>query len=205
MSEGKPSPPNPVKVATPPVQKTVEKEAVVVGGEPEAPKVTRKVVGVQNYKRKSSSSISISGLKNQKKEEKEEEEIEDLTNKPRTPFTVDQLAAKWKSYGYKLKQSGRQGLHVTLSKRAPVLSDDFVIDFEIDNEVQKMEMESERSDLLSFLRSELNNYGISLNITLTAKDDSIRTLTSKDKFLKMAEKNSVLHELRERLNLDIEY
>jgi len=40
---------------------------------------------------------------------------------------------------------------------------------------------------------------------LSKEDNSVKHLSSKDKFLKMAEKNPALDELRERLNLDIEY
>lgn len=182
----------------------MKEEAVEIAVE-EQPKIVHKVVGVQNYKRKVASTLSINGLKNQKKEEREEEEQEDFTNKPSAPFTLEELSSKWKSYGYQLKKSGRQSLYVTLSKRIPDIKDNFILEFEVDNEVQKMEMESEKSSLLSYLRSELNNYSISLSILLTEKDDSIKHLTNKDKFIKMAEKNSALNQLREKLNLDIEY
>ena len=79
------------------------------------------------------------------------------------------------------------------------------MEFIIDNEIQKIELEEERSNLLTFLRVELNNYGIQLKVLLSEEDNTVEHLSSKDKFLKMAEKNPALHELREKLNLDIEY
>ena len=73
------------------------------------------------------------------------------------------------------------------------------------NEIQKIELEEERSNLLIFLRTALNNYGIQLKVLLSQEDNSVKHLSSKDKFMKMAEKNPALHDLREKLNLDIEY
>lgn len=179
-----------------------EEEKVIQGEKPSI----GNVIGVQKrYVGKKRAGISISALQNKKQEEKAADEAEDLTNKPRTPFTKDELVAKWKSFSYKLKDKGRQGLYITLSKRLPELKDDFQLEFEIDNEIQKIELEEERINLLTFLRSELNNYGISLKVILRETEDTVVHLSSKDKFLKMADKNPALHELRERMNLDVEY
>ena len=86
-----------------------------------------------------------------------------------------------------------------------MLKENFILEFTIDNEIQKIELEEERSNLLSFIRIELNNYGIQLKVLLSQEDNSVKHLSSKDKFMKMAEKNPALHVLREKLNLDIEY
>jgi len=144
-------------------------------------------------------------MQNEKTEKQETEAIEDLTNKPRTDFTINELMSKWNAFSYQLKVKGRQGLYITLTKRKPRLKENLILEFIIDNEIQKIELEEERSNLLTFLRVELNNYGIQLKVLLSEEDNTVEHLSSKDKFLKMAEKNPALHELREKLNLDIEY
>ena len=214
-----PVPPNPVKVPqekikeivkpvedkapeTVPVDAPAEPEHKIQGEKPK----TGNVVGVQRaYTGKKRSGISISAMQNQKKEKQEAETIEDLTNKPRTEFTSNDLMSKWNAFAYQLKEKGRQGLYITLTKRKPELKENFLLEFTIDNEIQNIELEEERSELLTFLRTELNNYGIQLTIILSQEDNSVKHLSSKDKFMKMAEKNPVLHDLREKLNLDIEY
>jgi DNA polymerase-3 subunit gamma/tau len=164
------------------------------------------VVSVQRkYTGKKRSGISISAMQNEKTEKQDAEAIEDLTNKPRTDFTINELMSKWNAFSYQLKVKGRQGLYVTLTKRKPALKENFILEFTIDNEIQKIELEEERSNLLSFIRIELNNYGIQLKVLLSQEDNSVKHLSSKDKFMKMAEKNPALHVLREKLNLDIEY
>ncbi len=164
------------------------------------------MVSVQRkFAGKKRSGISISAMQNEKTEKQETEAIEDLTNKPRTDFTINELMSKWNAFSYQLKVKGRQGLYITLTKRKPRLKENLILEFIIDNEIQKIELEEERSNLLTFLRVELNNYGIQLKVLLSEEDNTVEHLSSKDKFLKMAEKNPALHELREKLNLDIEY
>jgi len=90
-------------------------------------------------------------------------------------------------------------------QKKPEIKQNFLLEFTIDNEIQNIELEDERSNLLTFLRVELNNYVIQLKVLVSKEDNSVKHLSSKDKFLKMADKNPALHELRERLNLDIEY
>ena len=212
-----PVPPNPVKIAPekikevlkPVEDKISDKAPIEVEPEPkiqgEKPK-TGNVVSVQRaYIGKKRSGISISAMQNKKIEKQEEEAIEDLTNKVRTDFTINELMSKWNAFSHQLKEKGRQGLYVTLTKRKPVLKENFILEFTIDNEIQKIELEEERSNLLSFIRTELNNYGIQLKVLLSQEDNSVKHLSSKDKFMKMAEKNPALHDLREKLNLDIEY
>jgi DNA polymerase III subunit gamma/tau len=164
------------------------------------------VVSVQRaYIGKKRSGISISAMQNKKIEKQEAEAIEDLTNKARTDFTLKELMSKWNAFSYQLKEKGRQGLYITLTKRKPTLKENFILEFTIDSEIQKIELEEERSNLLTFIRTELNNYGIQLKVLLNQEDNSVKHLSSKDKFMKMAEKNPALHDLREKLNLDIEY
>lgn len=144
-------------------------------------------------------------MQNKKIEKQEEEAKEDLTNKSSASFTINELMSKWNAFSYQLREKGRQGLYVTLTKRKPALKENFILEFTIDNEIQKIELEEERSNLLTFIRSELNNHSIQLKVLLSLEDNSVKHLSSKDKFMKMAEKNPSLHDLREKLNLDIEY
>lgn len=132
-------------------------------------------------------------------------EIEDLTNKPRTPFTLEQLQSKWNSYCYLKNKEGKASLNATLSKNPLTINDDFSINLKIESQIQELELDSHKAELLGVLRKELNNYGIQLNVTIALQESTAKHLTNKDKFIQMAEKNDVLNQLREKLGLDIEY
>lgn len=149
--------------------------------------------------------VSSFSLKKQEQDNENDEEEEDLTNKPRTSFTQEQLDAKWKSYCYLVQKEKKASLYATLTKHPVKLVDDFQLHLVLDSEIQALELNNEKANLLGFLRRELNNYGIDLQTEITQHQQESKHLTSKDKFLKMVEKNPVLAEMREKLGLDIEY
>jgi DNA polymerase III subunit gamma/tau len=135
----------------------------------------------------------------------ESETQEVIGNKASTTFTFDELKAKWNTYTHLLNKEGRVGLAATLSKNPFEVDEQNVIHLPVDNRIQQMELDARKVDLLTFLRHELNNYTIDLRIEVNEAIDDVQHLTSKDKFLKMAEKNPFLQVLRERLDLDLEY
>ena len=98
-------------------------------------------------------------------------------------------------------------MHSTLNKYLPKMSDNsFVIQFDVDSELQKIEFQKQSKDFVSFLRKNLNNYSITIKINVLAQDEGVKIhLGSKEKFVKMTEKNPDLKLLRDQFNLDIEY
>ena len=130
-----------------------------------------------------------------------------MSNKPSSAFTYEELMKFWIEFSEQLKAKGKGGMHATLNKYKPQLnSKDFTIDFDVDSELQKIEFQQQSQDFMSFIRKSLDNYSIQLNINVLALDETVKVhLGSKDKFLKMVEKNPDLDILREQFNLDIEY
>jgi DNA polymerase-3 subunit gamma/tau len=150
---------------------------------------------------------SISGIRkqiNQKNElDSEKKEEQNLSS---SKFSKKLLHEKWIHFAELRNKEGKMGLHTTLTKSVPTLNDDFSIHFILDSEVQRMELQKESQNLLDFLRSELNNGHIQLNLEVTAlSQPKLSQLTSKERFFQMAEKNPDLHLLKEEFKLDIEY
>ena len=121
-------------------------------------------------------------------------------------FSQTLLEEKWNQFAELRKKEGKMGLHTTLMKTRPILNDDFSIEFIIDSEVQKIEFQTESQLLLDFLRSELKNGLIQLNLQITeSKSPKLTQLTSRERFFQMAEENPDLHNFKEVFDLDIEY
>ena len=59
--------------------------------------------------------------------------------------------------------------------------------------------------MLGFLRSELHNSTIHLEVVVSKEEAKTMIYTQADKFKFMAEKNPALHELRSVLGLDYDY
>ena len=127
------------------------------------------------------------------------------------PFTGESYSEKIKHVLHEKnrelrKKEGKMGLYTTMTKTKPILNDDFSIVFEIDSEVQKIEFQTESQLLLDFLRSELKNGLIQLNLQISESDNpKLTQLTSKERFFQMAEENPDLHNFKDVFDLDIEY
>ena len=93
-----------------------------------------------------------------------------------------------------------------MTKSKPFLKNDYLISFEIDSEVQKIELQTESQLLLDFLRSELQNAKIMLDLYISSSETpKLTQLTSRERFFQMAEKNPDLHNFKEIFDLDIEF
>ena len=157
--------------------------------------------------KKRSLTSSITGIRqkiNQKSESDTEKKVEQ--NLSSSKFSQTLLEEKWIAFADLRKKEGKIGLHTTLSKSKPLLNKDFSVNFIIDSKVQKMELHKESQPLLDYLRNELNNGHIQLNLEVTSPNEpKLSQLTSKERFFQMAEKNPDLHLFKEEFNLDIEY
>ena len=127
-----------------------------------------------------------------------------ILERPLENFTKEQLVIKWKEYANKVSDQGKKQLHSTLLKREPELKDTTIL-LMIDNKVQEEELNQEKSDLLGFLRKELSNYSIQLELVINTVVTEATAYTDQDKFKKMAEKNPLLNDLKKSLGLDFDY
>ena len=119
-----------------------------------------------------------------------------------TPFTEDDLRAKWKVYTERMSE--KKIVQVTMQSCILKFNDNYQVDIVVENEVQQHEMEEEKVDLLTFLSKELNNGKIRLNIRLSEIGENKFALTNKDRFLEMMKRNPELEVLTNSLGLELE-
>lgn len=149
--------------------------------------------------------LSIKDLM-QKGEEKEKKNTSLDGNKPTTPFAYDDLKMAWRKYAYIAKDKGLDTLFSALTVGDPLLEDNYTIKLFVSNEVQKNFVDTNETDLLTYLRQSLNNYAISLSVEVGSESSEKKQLYSgQDKFKDMAERNPHLKTLQQRFKLDIEF
>ena len=151
--------------------------------------------------------ISINQIlsgENKTAEELAAEDEESLEGKPQDPFTEEQILAKWNEFANSIKEDNLS-FYTTLTKRPPVLKENWTLELSIDNKVQEHALQKEKSLLLGFIRRELNNYAIQLQHVMNETTDDAHLYTPIDKFKRMAEKNPNLITLQKTFNLDIDY
>jgi DNA polymerase-3 subunit gamma/tau len=118
-------------------------------------------------------------------------------------FSIEQLEIAWDKFSESLRSS-MPPLSTALKKHRPVLKNDFMIEFCVDNKVLAEDLNQKRNDLLGFLASQLNNKKIQLEIIVPDHPIGLRPYTDREKFGRMAEKNPGILDLRERLDLEID-
>ena len=176
-----PSPPDPAPPTKP--------------SEPVKPKVSKNFSGTLSIKDMNSSQINET--------ENETPQAEDKTGEYGTIFTFEQLETAWDEFGESLHNS-MPHLSATFKKHRPVLKEDFLIEFCVDNKVLAEDIAQKRNDLLKFLITRLKNTKIHLQIIVPDHPIGVRPYTDREKFGRMAEKNPDLLNLREQLDLEIE-
>lgn len=127
-------------------------------------------------------------------------------NLPRQNFTLSQLQTAWAAYTKSSNDSGRFALAAALGKRKPELTGTELIRFVVDSSAMERDINEMKTELLTDLRKALNNYYINLEVEVEAGDGSVQVpYTPSEKFKKLAEKNPLLNDLKNRLDLEIEY
>ncbi len=124
---------------------------------------------------------------------------------PQTSFTKEQFMIVWGAYAEKLKLGGKANLHLLLTQKEPLINN-FSITVQVENKVQKEQLQEEKTDLMAFVREQLANFSIELLIEEAVfTDDGPALYTASDRFKHLATKNPALLELKKRLDLDLEF
>ena len=158
---------------------------------------------ILNRQSKSTSGLSLSSIKKKKEHQIRQMEVvledEDL---PKDAFSEAEMQDVWSTYVTKIEKQGKYNLASILSIDTPKLVES-TINLEFPNETNKVELERQQYDLLSFLRKKLNNYDINLSITINEQLEKQYAYTPAEKYAKLKEKNPNIDVLRKTFDLDI--
>jgi DNA polymerase-3 subunit gamma/tau len=156
-----------------------------------------------NTKTKRTSGLSLSSIKAKKAHQTKQIEVEvkeqDL---PKMPFTEKELITCWFDFTKITQEKGKHNLASILAIDVPKVKGT-TIHLEFPSETNKVELERQQYDLMGYLRKSLNNYDISLSITVNEAVSKKYAYTTKEKYEKLKEKNPALENLRKTFDLDI--
>lgn len=117
------------------------------------------------------------------------------------PFTEAQFLELWNSYKQKAKDDDKIQLY-TLMSNDPIINGTQITVL-VENLALDAILQTEKVELLNFLRSALKNFDLQIE---SKKSDILkkeRIYTNKDKYAYLVNKNPQLEEMRRRFNLDI--
>lgn len=158
---------------------------------------------ILNQETKRPSGLSLSSIRAKKEHQiKQMEVIVDEENLPMDDFTEASLIEFWNQFVDDLQKNGKHNLASILSIDTPKLIGTS-IHLEFPNATNKVEVERQQYELLSFLRKSLNNYSIDLAITVNEEKEKQYAFTTQEKFEKLKAKNPNIDLLRKTFDLDI--
>jgi len=149
--------------------------------------------------------LSINELLKKQREAKSVEQQDNLKDKPKLPFTYDDLKMHWRRFAHKQRNSGMETLYSALTMNEPKLSGESVV-HHVDNIVHLEFIKTKESDIVQHLRKELKNYNLQIEFKLnTEENGNKKAVTGKDKFEEMAKRNPNLNAFKKRFKLDIDF
>lgn len=181
-------------------KETVEKTGQETNLETAQPKIKKVALDIAP---KRISGLSISSLKAKKEHEKSKINTVDTTKLPEEPFEESKMQELWSEFVQQLEASGKKILAANLQADTPKLTDNHTIWIELPNSTMKKEVEREQSLMLNHLKEKLNNYVISLKISVNEETAKKFAFTPEEKYEKLREKNPALDLLRKEFDLDI--
>ncbi|QSE97634.1 hypothetical protein [Fulvivirga lutea] len=165
-------------------------------------------VKINSQKLKSTTKIpKLSNILEEAKAEEEEKKANTTDDDElygEEKFTEEALLTIWNEFAEKAKAEGRDSEYAVLKQQVR-LENEYTIIITFTNSVKLVILDKFRSDLITYLKSKLNNRHIKLETELKEEEQSKVPYTNGEKFDFMAEKKPILKELKNRLGLDPDF
>ena len=123
---------------------------------------------------------------------------------------MEKLQLVWQEFLEKLAENNQVTSHSNFRMASISIEDEFVFVIQVSSKIQYQFIEAERVQLLIHVQERFNNPRIQFRINLEqeAESDSVKpelTLSLRDQYLKMISLYPVIGEMRDQLNLDLDY
>ena len=160
---------------------------------------------ILNIENSIGSALSLKSIQQKKALIKKKKVIteDDPEKLPKDPFDQEKLLKLWNAYGKRMDKKGERIVGSMFAMNKPELLDNFVIQLELANETMRIDIENISAPLLAYLKEELNNFSISLQIEVNETAAVKHAFTPQDKYDKLREKNPLIDKLRSKFDLDL--
>lgn len=152
-------------------------------------------------------SIKINKPQQPEDDEKKKHELSEPLSpedRPEESFTEESLLKIWDKLKDRYKDSSVT-VFTAMNTHKPQVGGANMIEVTVDNVIQKESIFEQKPEILSFLRKNLNNYAINLEVKVTDTPKVHKAYLPAEKFQKMVEKNPDVEKLKNDLDLDLIY
>ena len=142
-----------------------------------------------------------------KAEKKEEQTAESTSTDHETglegnPYTETDIVALWEKYSEMMEKKGRFNIASILRIDKPKL-DKNTIKLTLPNSINKVELDVEKKEIIDYIRKNLKNNNIYIDLIVDEKIEEKLVYTDKDKYDLMKKKNPNIEKLKDSFNLSI--
>ena len=118
-------------------------------------------------------------------------------------FNAEKLKLKWIQYSKNLSENGNNSLSSLLEISEPNIFQNNKIIFTVPSKSNKKEIDNDKENLMKFLRSELQNDLIELEVVVDKSTSKEYYSTPQEKFEKLNKINPLLDQFKKDLKLDL--
>ena len=166
----------------------------------------KKVEKVEKVEKKNISGLSISSLRAKKDIENlniAKQKKTTLSKNFDSSFNQVTLNKSWNKFHEKLLTKGRKNLASILAIAEPEVLENNEITYTLTNETNKIELERNKIELLSFLKNELRNSNIKLHIKVNRLKEKTFIYSPLEKYEKLKKINPRIENLRKEFKLNL--
>ncbi len=149
------------------------------------------------------SAFSLASIKARKELEQAQQKVKGTDVKlPTEPFTETDLMLQWNKYAQRLSDKGHKIMESLMLISDPKVEGTKII-HELPNDGARIDFESEKLDLMGYLRGKLHNHDLSIELVVNEKMDNRKAFTPQDKYNRLNEINPALELLRKSFDLEL--
>ena len=120
---------------------------------------------------------------------------------PTEAFTETDMLLQWNKYAQRLSDKGHKIMESLLLINDPRIEGTTIV-HELPNEGSKIDFETEKNELLGYLRGKLHNHDIEISIIVNESVENKFAFTPQDKYNRFKEINPNIELLKKTFDLD---
>ena len=150
----------------------------------------------------SSSGLSLKSLEKKEEQTDKSSVVDNETKLEENPYTETDIVALWENYSEMMEEEGRFNIASILRIDKPKLVKN-TINLTLPNSINKVELDIEKKEIIDYIRKNLKNSNIYLELIVDEKIEEKLVYTEKDKYDLMKKKNPNLDKLKDSFSLSI--
>ena len=148
------------------------------------------------------SGLSLSSLKVQKEHKKKVVSSTDDKEVRDNEVNQQSIEEHWKKFSDSIAVNGEKNMVALLQLNIPRLKNKVEIHYAVPNDTNRVELEKNSNELMTYLRDQLSNDALTLKLHLDVKEEKKFVYTNEEKYKALSEKNPTLKQFKKKFDLE---